>query len=268
MFTQVGKVSVITGGGGSIGSATSLIFAQQGAIVVVVDIDDEKGMRALDSIHQAGGMGTFIQADVTDIVDTQRVMSKAIKEYGHIDSLIHVAGGTKSVRLLETDDAMLEHDITLNLKSALYCTKAVLPSMIENGSGAIVYTSSVNAVIGGFSQSSYASAKSGLHSLAQTLTTDYSKYGPRFNVVCLGTIPGDSPRWRERQEEEPGTLDQLAGMYPVGRYGTPVDAANAFLFLASEEARWITGTALVVDGGITATGGLRGGRWWEPVCNS
>ena len=135
--------------------------------------------------------------------------------------------------------------------------------MIRQKSGNIVYISSINALLGGFSEVGYSVAKAGLHTLVKVLTADYSKYNIRFNVVCPGSIIGDSDVWMSREKENPGTLLNLPKIYPLGRAGKPEDVAYAVLFLASDEASWITGIVLVVDGGITATGALPGRRWWE-----
>ncbi len=154
--------------------------------------------------------------------------------------------------MAEIDEETLERNIALNLKSAVFCTKAVLSHMISKKRGSVVYISSINAVLGGFGRTAYASAKAGLHSLVQTLTSDYSRYGLRFNVICPGSIPES---WRT---SSPILLKRFEKKYPLKRFGNPDDVAHAVLFLASDEASWITGVVLPVDGGITATGGIHG----------
>lgn len=262
MNRLAGKVSIITGGAGSIGKTTSQLFVREGGSVVIVDVDEQSGVDASEEIVQAGGKCLYLNADVTVASSLEEAFAEAIRCFGAVDVLVNLAGGSVSTRLLETDNSTLEKDIALNLTSAMLCTKAILPHMRERKRGSVIFVSSVNAILGGFSQSSYAAAKAGLHSLSQTLTADYSRDRLRFNTVCLGTIPGDSPRWKERLEAAPA-LGDLKKMYPLGRFGNTSDASNAFLYLASDESVWVSGSTIVVDGGISATGALRGGGWWS-----
>jgi len=111
----------------------------------------------------------------------------------------------------------------------------------------------------------YSASKGALHSLTNVLVADYSKYGIRFNIVCPGSVPGDSEIWQNREINHPGTLKQVSSIYPLGRIGVPNDVAYATMFLASDEAAWITGIVLPVDGGICAAGNLPGGKWWEKI---
>lgn len=257
------KIAIITGGAGSIGKTTSLLFAREGASIIIIDINQNRGKKAIDEVKKIAPNSIFIQADLTKSTEVNHVFRQVINKFDRVDILINIVGGTRSIRLDDTDDDTIDQDINLNLKSALLCTKAILEPMREQQKGSIIYTSSVNALLGGFSQTTYACAKAGLHSLAQTLTADYSKESIRFNVVCLGTIPCNSPRWQERLNQDSSILDNLASMYPMKKYGEPIDAAYAMLFLASDDSKWITGITLPVDGGITACGGFKGGEWWK-----
>jgi len=248
------KVAVVTGGGGKgIGRATSLLLALEGARVFVVDIDRKQGQETVGLINRRGGQARFIRADVTRNSDVVHMVDEVIRTWKQVDILVNNAGGSQGpAKLEEVNEETLERTIALNLKSAILCTKAVLPHMINKEHGSVVYISSINALLGGFGLTAYASAKAGLHSLVQTLTSDYSRHGLRFNVICPGSIPESWPR----RSQISSKLMRLQRRYPLKRFGEPDDVARAVLFLASNEASWITGVALPVDGGITATGAM------------
>jgi len=242
----------VTGGGGKgIGRAVSLLLAQEDASVAVVDIDQKLGQKTVDLINRKGGQALFIRADVTKYSNVVQMTDEVIRTYGRVDILVNSAGGVVGAgrKLEEIDEEVLERNIALNLKSAIFCTKAVLPHMIAREHGSVVYISSINAILG-FGQTAYASAKAGLHSLVQNLTADYSKHHLRFNVVCSGAVPES---WARRSQV---TFYRNKRRYPLKRFGKPDDVAHAVLFLASDDASWITGALLPVDGGITATGGI------------
>lgn len=260
-----GKVTIITGGGRNIGRSISLVMAREGAIVCVLDIDTKTGKETVNLIENKGGEAYFIESDVTNVEQINKIVNEVIKRYGKIDILVNNVGGSTGLTLEDIDEKTFQKNIESNLKSAIFCTKAVMPYMIKQNRGSIVYISSINALLGGFSEVGYASAKSGLHSLVMTLTADYSRHGIRFNVVCPGSIPGNSEVWKAREKNKKGMLKKLSRIYPLGRFGEPIDVAYAVLFLASDEANWITGIILPVDGGITATGRLPGGKWWESI---
>jgi meso-butanediol dehydrogenase/(S,S)-butanediol dehydrogenase/diacetyl reductase len=248
------KVAIVTGGGGKgIGSAISLLLAREGARLAVVDIDQNQGRKTAGLINRRGGQARFIRADVTINSNVFQMVDEVIRTWGQVDILVNSAGGGLGpARLEEIDEETLEQNLALNLKSAVFCTKAVLPHMISKEQGSVVYISSINAMLGGFGQTAYASAKAGLHSLVQTLTSDYSRHGLRFNVICPGSI---SESWTARI-----VMKRLEKRYPLKRLGEPADVAHAVLFLASDEASWITGVVLPVDGGITASGGIQRGK--------
>lgn len=259
-----GKTAIVTGGGGAgIGRAISTLFAQEGATVAVVDKDGEGAKTTVDMMRNDGREAFAIQADVTKESEVNSMVTKVLTGCDRIDILVNNAGKARGVSLGDIAEVTLDFNVTANLKSAFLCTKAVIVHMIDRRSGSVIFISSINALLGGFSETAYAAAKAGLHSFAQTLTADYSPLGIRFNVICPGSVPETSRTWRHREKEKPGTLKKLADLYPLRQVGRPIDIAYAALFLASDEASWITGVVLPVDGGITATGGLPGGEWWK-----
>jgi len=256
------KVAIVTGGSRGIGRAISLLLAEEGAKICIIARDDKVGKKTATFIKGQGGEATFIKSDVTNVKRIESAVREVIKKYGKIDILVNNVGAAKGTLLDDVDENIFQMNVDVNFKSAVFCTKAVLPTMMKQHSGSVIFISSVNAIVGGFGLVIYSSVKGALFSLARTLTADYSKYNIRFNVVCPGTIPC-SKAWQERERAKPGTLETLAKIYPLGRTGEAIDVAQAVLFLASDEASWITGTVLPVDGGITATGRLPGGEWWN-----
>jgi meso-butanediol dehydrogenase / (S,S)-butanediol dehydrogenase / diacetyl reductase len=236
-----GKRAIVTGGGGSgIGRATCRRFAAEGATVVVADL---LGERAEEVAAEIGGTG--VQADVTVAADVARMVEAA----GRIDVLVNNAGGGFADDLLEISEEEWDLDVTVNLKSAFLCSKAVLPGMIEQGSGVIVSIASVNG-IAFFANEPYSAAKAGLISLTRSMAVRYGRHGIRAVAIAPGTIR--SPLWQERVDKEPAIFDRLVRWYPLGRVGEPEDVANAAVFLASDDASWITGEVLRVDGGLLA----------------
>ena len=240
MNRLAGKRAVVTGGGSGIGRATCRLFAAEGATVVVVDLLAE---RAEEVAAEIGG--TAVQADVTVGADVTRMVEAS----GGIDVLVNNAGGGFADDLLEISEEEWDGDVTLNLKSAFLCSKAVLPGMIEQGSGVIVNISSVNG-IAFFANEPYSAAKAGLISLTRSMAVRYGKHGIRVVAIAPGTIR--SPLWQERVDKEPAIFERLVRWYPLGRVGEPEDVANAAAFLASDDAAWISGDVLRVDGGLLA----------------
>jgi NAD(P)-dependent dehydrogenase (short-subunit alcohol dehydrogenase family) len=240
MTRLAGKRAVVTGGGSGIGRATCRRFAAEGATVVVADLIGE---RAEEVAAEIGG--TAVQADVTVAADVVRLVDAA----GRIDVLVNNAGGGMADDLLEIGEEEWDTDVELNLKSAFLCSKAVLPGMIEQGSGVIVNITSVNGMAF-FANEPYSAAKAGLISLTRSMAVRYGKHGIRAVAIAPGTIR--SPLWQERVDKEPAIFERLVRWYPLGRVGEPEDVANAAVFLASDDAAWITGEVLRVDGGLLA----------------
>jgi meso-butanediol dehydrogenase / (S,S)-butanediol dehydrogenase / diacetyl reductase len=235
-----GKRAVVTGGGSGIGRATCQRFAAEGATVVVADL---LGERAEEVAAEIGGAA--VQADVTVAADVARMVEAA----GEVDVLVNNAGGGFADDVLEISEEEWDGDVAVNLKSAFLCSKAVLPAMIEQGSGVIVNVASVNG-IAFFANEPYSAAKAGLISLTRSMAVRYGKHGIRVVAIAPGTIR--SPIWQERVDKEPAIFERLVRWYPLGRVGEPEDVANAAAFLASDDASWISGDVLRVDGGLLA----------------
>ena len=243
------RVAIVTGAGSGIGRAIALRAAGEGAAVVVADLDPPGGRETVDQIVQTAGRAVCVDMDVTRAADAQRLVETALSAYGRIDVLVNNAAIGGGDDILATDEATWDRIVAVVLKSVFLCTRAVLPRMLEQRGGSIVNISSVNALTG-LGEEAYSAAKAGVINLTQNLAIRYGQYGVRANVICPGTIR--TPIWRQRVEKRPDVFDILTRWYPVGRVGEPEDVANATIFLASDEASFVTGAMLTVDGGLTA----------------
>jgi len=243
------RVAIVTGAGSGIGRAISTRAAREGAAVVVADIAVDGGRGTVAEIEQLGGTATFVEANVASAGDVDRLAKAAIDAHGRIDILVNNAAIGGGDDILATDEATWDHVVSVVLKSVYLCSRAVLPSMLEQGRGAIVNISSVNGLYG-LGEEAYSAAKAGVINLTQNLAIRYASRGVRVNVICPGTIR--TPIWQRRVDRTPDIFERLTAWYPVGRVGEPDDVAAAAVFLASDEAGFVNGAVLPVDGGLTA----------------
>lgn len=247
-----GKVAVVTGGGGpGIGRAIAERFAREGARVVVADLLAERADEVAAAITRGGGDAIAVHADVTQAASVEALAGRAIATYGRVDILVNNAGRSRGDDIRTIDEATWDWNFTVVLKSAFLCTKALVPGMIAQGGGAIVNIASVNGLTG-LGEEAYGAAKAGMVNLTQNLAVKYGRHGVRANCICPGTIR--TPAWEARLARDPQVFDRLTKWYPLGRIGEPGDIAAAALFLASDEAGFISGHVLNVDGGFGAAG--------------
>jgi NAD(P)-dependent dehydrogenase (short-subunit alcohol dehydrogenase family) len=235
-----GKTAIVTGGGSGIGHAICLRFAAEGASVVVADI---AGERAEEVAAEIGGRA--MQADVKVAADVARMVEAAER----VDVLVNNAGYGTANDLLEIDEESWDDEVAMNLKATFLCSKAVLPGMIERGGGVIVNIASVNG-LAFFANEPYSAAKAGMINLTRSIAARYGPRGIRAVAIAPGTIR--TPLWQERIEKEPAIFERLVKWYPLRRVGEPEDVAAAAAFLASDDAAWISGEVLRVDGGLLA----------------
>lgn len=243
------RVAIITGGVSGIGKATAELFAREGARVVVGDLNDERGAETVDVIRRAGGEGLYVHADVSVAADARDAVARTLDRFGRVDVLVNNAGLSIGDSVLDTDEAAWDRNFAVVLKGAYHFTRATLPAMRERRRGSIVNIASVNGLLG-LGEDAYSAAKAGLINFTQNLAVRYGAEGIRANVICPGTVR--TPIWRETLAKRPDVFERLAAWYPLGRVGEPEDIARAALFLASDDAAWITGAVLPVDGGLTA----------------
>jgi meso-butanediol dehydrogenase / (S,S)-butanediol dehydrogenase / diacetyl reductase len=235
-----GRAVAVTGGGGGIGTVLVRRFAAEGASVRCIDVDAERARAAADA---AGTDAHAVVADVTVAGDVERALA------GRVDVLVNNALSATSDNLVTVGEEAWRRDLDGTLTSAFLCTRTVLPGMIERGSGVIVNVASVNG-LGYYGNEAYSAAKAGLINLTQSVAARYGRHGIRANSVAPGTIR--TAVWDDRLAREPDLLTRLARWYPLGRIGTPDEVGACVLFLASDEASFVTGINLIVDGGLTS----------------
>lgn len=243
------RVVIITGGGSGIGAVMTHMFVAEGASVVIADWNPEAAQRGAASIQEQGGRGMAVEANVSLPDDARRIAEAALESFGRIDVLVNNAAVADGDDVILTEPATWEHDLAVVLTGTYLCTRAVLPSMIEQGGGAIVNIASVNGM-SALGNEAYSAAKAGVINFTQGVAMRYGKHGIRANAIAPGTIR--TPIWQERVERDPKVFERLVKWYPLGRVGEPEDVGKAALFLASDDAGWISGTVLRVDGGLLA----------------
>ncbi|HXV98844.1 MAG TPA: glucose 1-dehydrogenase [Anaerolineae bacterium] len=243
------KITIVTGAGSGIGRAIAELFAQEGARVVVDDLYGERAQETVQLIKNAGGDALAVEADVSKKAAVEALIAQALNVYGRIDILVNNAAVGTGDDILEIDETDWDTGLDVVLKSVFLCSKAVLPAMIAQKSGAIVNIASVNGLTG-LGEEAYSAAKAGVINLTQNMALKYGRFNVRANVICPGTI--QTPIWQPQLAKDPHIFERLTPWYPLGRIGQPEDIAKAALFLASDEAAWITGVTLPVDGGLMA----------------
>ena len=258
-----GKSVVITGAAKGIGATAARLFAAEGARVAILDLDDAQGPRTAAEI---GAGAFFLHADVTDAAQVGAAVEEAAARLGGLDILVNNAAATTAKALDEMSEADWQRDQDVTLKSVFLCVRAALPHLLARCPGAaIANVSSVNGMMG-LAQDSYSAAKAGVNSLTRTVALKYGPRGLRCNAVSPGTVRTSIGGGRP---DEPDYWGRVGSLYPLRRVAEPEEIAHAILFLVSDEASFVTGANLVVDGGLTAGADLfarlaRGARIVEP----
>jgi NAD(P)-dependent dehydrogenase (short-subunit alcohol dehydrogenase family) len=246
-----GKVALVTGGGSGIGRATALAFGREGAAVGVADLSLAKAEATASEITSAGGRALALAGDVSKDADCRRLVTETEAKLGDLDVLVNNAGIGASGSVLTTDEATWDRLMAVNLKSVFLMSRAALERMVPRRQGAIVNAGSIAGIRGILDRAAYVTTKFGVVGLTKAMAIDHVKDGIRINCVCPGTT--DTPWISERLGEAPdpkAAMATLVARQPMGRLGTAEEMAAAYLFLASDESSFTTGTALVVDGGF------------------
>ena len=248
-----GKSALITGAASGIGRETAQRFAEEGAAVVCVDLDGAGAARVAHAIGGKGGTALSVPADLTDADEVRGMADEALSARGAIDILVNNAGVSILGGVAELTEADWQREIDTNLASVYRVSKALWPHFVAAGGGAILSTASIAGATAVTQGAAYVASKAGLIMLTRCMALDGADSGIRANCICPGWV--DTPLFDGflAQQPEPETArERAARRTPLGRIGTPRDIADGFVYLASDEASWITGTALVIDGGLTA----------------
>jgi NAD(P)-dependent dehydrogenase (short-subunit alcohol dehydrogenase family) len=250
MDVLAGKAALITGGASGIGRATALLFASAGAAVSVVDLDENGGQAVVQTIVGGGGQAVFVRCDVTVAADCRRAVEQTAAEFCGLDILFNNAGVIRRATVLETTEQEWDQVMALNVKSVFLLSKYAIPVMAEAGSGVIINTASGWGVVGGRRAVSYCASKGAVVLMTKAMALDHGEQNIRVNCICPGDIDTAMLRTEARQLGVP--WDQFlarAADRPLRRIGRPEEIAQAALYLASDASSFVTGTALVVDGG-------------------
>ncbi|MFW5979867.1 MAG: 3-oxoacyl-ACP reductase FabG [Halanaerobiales bacterium] len=239
------KVAVVTGAAHGIGKKTAEVFAKEGAKIVVADYDQENGQKVADNITKNGGEALFVEVDVSKTESAKNLIESTIREYGKINILINNAGITRDGFLVKMDEKDWDRVIDINLKGVFNCSKFAAKEMMDEGEGVIINATSVVGLYGNIGQSNYAASKFGVIGLTKTWAKELGPKGVRVNAVAPGytntsmmdTVPDK-------------VLDKFRKKTPLGRLGEVKDIAKAYLYLASDEASFVNGEILSVDGGL------------------
>lgn len=243
-----GKVALVTGASGGIGRATALAFASSMASVVVSDVNETGGNETVAAIIAAGGTAIFHKCDVSDARAVKALVARAVAEYGRLD-FAHNNAGINSVMANEYDDEIWVKSIAINLTGVMLCIREQVEVMLKQGSGAIVNTASINGLVGNPSQPAYVAGKHGVVGLTRHAALRHARAGIRVNAVCPGVI--ETPM-TDSIAANPEIRKIMENMTPMGRMGQPEEIASAVLWLCSDQASFVTGHAMVIDGGATA----------------
>jgi 3-oxoacyl-[acyl-carrier protein] reductase len=242
-----GKVSIVTGAGSGIGRATAIRFAEEGSKVVVDDLNSPGGNETVARITRQGGKAFFVKADASNSEEVQSLINTAEQQYGPVDVLVNSAIPSNTAMADNRWDA----PVNVGLKGCWLCMQAAIKSMRKARSGSIINISSVNALMGFGNDHVYSGVKAGIIGMSRSLVGEVGKMGIRINCICPGTIVTEI--WQPDIDRDPTLLERLSNLYPIGRLGKPEDVANLALFLASDESSCITGSVLIIDGGVTAS---------------
>lgn len=249
-----GKVALVTGAATGIGGATALAFAAEGAAVALCDINEPALEERLAEIAAAGGRGISVVADLSQAAQAERAAQETVKAFGGIDYLVASAGIQTYGTVVDTDEDTWDRTLAVNLKGVYLAAKYCLPEMIKRGGGAIVTVASVQGLFSQPNVAAYAASKGAVIAMTRTMAIDHASDKIRANSLCPGSV--DTPMLRHSAklfspDNPDGALQEWGGLHTLGRIAQPEEMAKVALFLCSDDASFITGAAIVADGGLT-----------------
>lgn len=253
MFDLSDKVALVTGAGSGIGAAIAEALAESGAFVYVTDRDAASGEAVTESIRQAGRQASFLQLDVAEENDCQRVAENVLSAQGRLNILVNNAGIGHVGTILQTESADLDRLYNVNVKGVFHLSKTFLPDMIKRRSGVITNLASIGGVVGVSDRVAYCATKFAVVGITKSMALDHATQGVRVNCICPGRVETPFVQARLREYPDPEkAYREMAATQPVGRMGTPAEIAAAAVYLASDEAAFVTGAAFIIDGGFSA----------------
>ncbi len=245
-----GKVALVTGGGTGIGKAAALRFASEGAAVVIGNRNVEAGEGVVNEIKSGGGKASFLRTDVTKEDNVKALVEHAVSTFGGLHAAFNNAGvEDQAATLTEASDDQFDLMMNVNVRGVIYSMKHEIPVMLAHGGGAIVNNSSIAGLIGFPQHGLYVASKHAVMGLTKTAALEFGAQGVRVNAVCPGAIQTDMI---DRFADNPEMREQMLSMHPIGRFGKPEEIASTVVWLCSEDAAFVLGQGVTVDGGFTA----------------
>lgn len=246
-----GKVAIVTGGASGIGRACSTLFAGEGARIVVADIDAAGGGETVGAIREAGHSAIFVHTDVTRARDVEHMVNETLRAFGGLNVVVYNAGIIRYGTVVDTPEEVWDDVLNVNLKGVFLCAKYAVPRMIAGGGGSIINTSSAAGLVGAPNQCAYDAAKAGVVNLSRQMALDFAQHNIRVNCLVPGGI--DTPMSRAFIAKRQARFEDVSKNWgALKRFGTAEEVAHVALFLASDEASFVTGAPFIVDGGFTA----------------